>query len=579
MRTRICGVLALLAAGPLAAPAAAQSVVATVPIGTSPIGATSPIDVDVDPTTGRVYVANIDRFLYPYGGSVSVISAGTNTELSRVSIPIPYIRGLGFNAANGKLYVGAGGDGWTATVVVVSGCAIEQSFAIPEAGAIGDIEANPATNRIYVADRRGAQAVTVIDGETHAILATVPVGLQPFGIGVNPSTNRIYVGRSAGTTVAVIDGATNAVVASIPVGSNPTSIGVNPNTDRVYVATRSVIVVIDGATNAILGSVGPFGGSFGDLLGLVVDPAVNRIYVAEWFEASVKVIDGATNAVIATVPLRFQPAKAIDLAADPLTGRVYVPYIGGAGGILVIDGGTGVQAPIAATCVDNAPPVATCGSEKVVEAGAPVVLDGSVADFDGGTLSFAWEDDQGTTLDAGAVSAPAGGDAVEITSRPLSTGAGAAADLGLGDHVVTFTVTDDNGDASTCTLSVRVIDTVAPTLDPKISCGVLWPPNHKLHPVSILANASDASGGPVHLNASVQSSEPPDTTAGGHTPLDWTDPVIDQATGELRLELRAERAGKGPGRIYAITITATDASGNASTAAVSCVAPRDRRAR
>ncbi|TET95402.1 MAG: hypothetical protein E3J29_06945, partial [Dehalococcoidia bacterium] len=48
-------------------------------------------------------------------------------------------------------------------------------------------------------------------------------------------------------TVSVIDGATNAVVATIPVGDRPEDVGVNLNTDRVYAAncyddTLSVIV-------------------------------------------------------------------------------------------------------------------------------------------------------------------------------------------------------------------------------------------------------------------------------------------------------------------------------------------------
>ena len=41
--------------------------------------------------------------------------------------------------------------------------------------------------------------------------------------------------------------------------------------------------------------------------------------------------------------------------------------------------------------------------------------------------------------------------------------------------------------------------------------------------------------------------------------------------------LRAERAGNGPGRIYTITIRATDAAGNTNTATVQVTVPHDSR--
>ncbi len=72
------------------------------------------------------------------------------------------------------------------------------------------------------------------------------------------------------------------------------------------------------------------------------------------------------------------------------------------------------------------------------------------------------------------------------------------------------------------------------------------------------------------------SSEDPEKDGSGNTVPDWTTPVVDQATGIITLSLRAERSGRGTGRIYSVTITATDSVGNTSTATVTCVAPHDR---
>jgi len=42
------------------------------------------------------------------------------------------------------------------------------------------------------------------------------------------------------------------------------------------------------------------------------------------------------------------------------------------------------------------------------------------------------------------------------------------------------------------------------------------------------------------------------------------------------LQLRAERSGRGNGRVYTVTITATDESGNTGQADVDIIVPRDK---
>jgi hypothetical protein len=61
---------------------------------------------------------------------------------------------------------------------------------------------------------------------------------------------------------------------------------------------------------------------------------------------------------------------------------------------------------------------------------------------------------------------------------------------------------------------------------------------------------------------SVTSSEPDNGQGDGDTANDI---VI---TGPMSVNLRAERSGKGNGRVYAITVEAEDAAGNTSTAVV-----------
>src|SRR3972149_2195194 len=113
---------------------------------------------------------------------------------------------------------------------------------------------------------------------TPAVIATVPVGFSPEGVGVNPTTDRVYVSNVLSATVSVIDGATNTVIATVPVGRLPWAVGVNPTTGRVYVANRldDTVSVVDGATNAVIATV-PVGA---DPRAVGVNPTTNRVYVA-----------------------------------------------------------------------------------------------------------------------------------------------------------------------------------------------------------------------------------------------------------------------------------------------------------
>ena len=54
------------------------------------------------------------------------------------------------------------------------------------------------------------------------------MGATPRSVAVNMNTNRIYTANQDSDTVSVIDGDTNAVVATVPVGSYPWGVAVNP---------------------------------------------------------------------------------------------------------------------------------------------------------------------------------------------------------------------------------------------------------------------------------------------------------------------------------------------------------------
>jgi uncharacterized repeat protein (TIGR01451 family) len=100
---------------------------------------------------------------------------------------------------------------------------------------------------------------------------------------------------------------------------------------------------------------------------------------------------------------------------------------------------------------------------------------------------------------------------------------------------------------------------------------VLWPPNHKLANVTVSYEVTDNCPLPPNsCTLSVASNEPINGTGDGDTSPDWI--ILDAH----HVQLRAERAGTGNGRIYTITITCIDSGGNSSHQSVTVSVPHDR---
>ncbi len=160
----------------------------------------------------------------------------------------------------------------------------------------------------------------------------------------------------------------------------------------------------------------------------------------------------------------------------------------------------------------NRPPVAEAGPDLIVECASPALLDGSgSSDPDGDLLSYEWRENE----------------------LALGSGVSLAVSLGLGTHTVTLTVTDPLGASASDTLTVTVRDTTAPTVASPASVSALVDANCQASVPDVLAStiASDAC---TPAAALVKAQSPPAGTLVG--------------------------VGTHP-----ITVTVTDASGNAGT--------------
>ena len=98
----------------------------------------------------------------------------------------------------------------------------------------------PASTRAQNAyiTNQNSNTVSVIDTATDTVIATIPVGLSPFGVAVSPDGSKVYVANTGANTLSVIDTATNTVSATVPVGFGPRGVAVKPDRSKVYVAVQ-----------------------------------------------------------------------------------------------------------------------------------------------------------------------------------------------------------------------------------------------------------------------------------------------------------------------------------------------------
>jgi photosystem II stability/assembly factor-like uncharacterized protein len=141
-----------------------------------------------------------------------------------------------------------------------------------------------------------------------------------------------------------------------------------------------------------------------------------------------------------------------------------------------------------------------------------------------------------------------------------------------GTNTVTCVATDTSGNTTSCSFDVTVNDCEPPKVSGvSVDKPVLWPPNHKLENVTVNYNVTDNCPLPPNsCTLSVTSNEPINGTGDGNTSPDWI--ILDAH----RVQLRAERAGNGNGRIYTIGITCMDSSRNSSNESVTVSVPHDR---
>ena len=155
------------------------------------------------------------------------------------------------------------------------------------------------------------------------------------------------------------------------------------------------------------------------------------------------------------------------------------------------------------------------------------------------------------------------------TASALMVTNGAIIALSSGQHTLTVLAEDRAGNAAQQEITFAV-DNMPPNLDVSVSPNLLWPANHKMvavHPIIQVSDNLDLHS--VVKLVSVTSNEPDNGLGDGDTAND----IVIQPDGTILL--RAERSGKGNGRIYTITYSAQDAAGNITVKTITVLVPHN----
>ena len=191
--------------------------------------------------------------------------------------------------------------------------------------------------RIYVTNERSGD-LSVIDGASHEVIATVPLGKRPRGIHASPDRRTIYVALSgspfappgvdesklpppdkSADAIGVIDVRENKLLRLIHAGSDPEEFDLSKDGALLYCSNEDagLASIVDIASGKVIESieVGP------EPEGVTTSPDGKLIFVTSEQAGTVTVIDAAARKAIKTIPVGNRPRH---IAFFPDGARAYV---------------------------------------------------------------------------------------------------------------------------------------------------------------------------------------------------------------------------------------------------------------
>lgn len=288
----------------VAAPAGAQTTVATIGVGSLPY------DVAITPDGSAAYVVNLSS------NNVSVIDTASNTVTTTISGVGGEPTGIAITPDGSKAYAANFSAGTVSVIDTASNTVVGGIGGFSAPG--GGVAVTPDGSQVYVTNA-GGNSVSVIDTATDTVTAKVGVGSVPYGVAITPDGKYAWVANEYSNNVSIVSTTSHTVTATVPAGNGPYGVAFSPDGKTAYVTDvgGNSVTAIDTATDAQVGSVGV--GTYPH--GVAVTPDGNDVLVTTAGSASVSVIDASSLAVTATVGVGDTP---FGIAITPDGAAAYV---------------------------------------------------------------------------------------------------------------------------------------------------------------------------------------------------------------------------------------------------------------
>lgn len=191
------------------------------------------LGIAVDSLRNKIYVSNATDSV------VDIIDGYTDRVTGTLSVSGGEPSGLAVNTFLHRLYVPLGND-----EIEIFDTRTNSFVSTTSVGSADSFAAvNLVTGNVYVTDAvTGASTIADLK-QDGTVVTRVTVADTPYGLDVDPVTNRIYVASTALNIVTAVDGKTNTVTANVA-NVPATFVAVNFVTEKVYVSGGSSLTVL-----------------------------------------------------------------------------------------------------------------------------------------------------------------------------------------------------------------------------------------------------------------------------------------------------------------------------------------------
>ena len=211
------------------------------------------------------------------------------------------------------------------------------------APAVTETLSPPPAVGVYVTNETSGD-LSVIDAETNAVIATIPLGKRPRGIVASPDRTLLYVALSGSPVagpgvdesklpppdrsadgIGVVDVRQRKLIKVLTSGPDPEQVALSPDGKQMYIANEDAaqLSVFDTGDGHLVQTfkIGE------EPEGVTVEPGGNRVWVTSEADGAVFVADLATGKIAKSVKVGPRPRSVAFL---PDGSRAYVPSENGA---------------------------------------------------------------------------------------------------------------------------------------------------------------------------------------------------------------------------------------------------------